>query len=128
MRRTRNLCLVLVILAGGCASAGSGGQPSERNRITPAQLERSTATNAYDAVRLLHPEWLDTRGANSFNTPPSKAVLYLDGNKVGDDLDQMRTIPVGVLVEIRFLTAAEAANRYGLGISRGVIEITTRKR
>src|SRR5262245_40572167 len=121
---------LLLLAALGCASATaskSSDQPrEERNRITAAQLEKITANNAYDAVRLLHPEWMDNRGVNTINAEPTTAAVYVDGSRVGD-LEYLRNVQLNSIAEIKYLNAAEASNRYGMGLARGVIEVITKR-
>src|SRR5262245_53578380 len=122
---------LLLLAALGCASASaskSSDQPREdRNRITAAQLEKITANNAYDAVRLLHPEWMEVRGINSTSNPvPVTAAVFIDGSRMGD-LESLRNVQLNGISEIKYLTAAEASNRYGMGLARGAIEVITRR-
>ena len=119
--------LVATVIAAGCASAGrsAGG---DRNRITSEQLARVPAQNAYEAIRVLQPQWLDSRGVTSITDPtPTSAVVFLDGTRAGD-LEFLRTIPLNTLSEIRYLTPGEASTRYGMGLQRGVIDLVSKGR
>lgn len=117
--------------------------------------ERPEITNAYDAVKLLRPNFLKTtRAKASYGSGSSggsggapdpykpgggtsggsygsssaflTAVLYTDEIKQ-PDLDQLRSVVVGEIVEIRYLAGTEAASRYGSGHEGGAILLKTRK-
>ena len=127
MKRVRGMLLIVTLAAAGCASssAAPNAPRGDRNKITAQQLARITADNAYDAIRLLQPQWLTERGPNSINAPPASAVVFIDGSRAGD-IDNLRSVLVSTVVEIRYLNSGEASNRYGLGLSRGAIEVTTK--
>lgn len=130
MRTTVRFLLIALLLSTGCASGGtSSGGSSERNRITSEQLARVTASNAYEAIRQLQPQWLDSRGVISSapNATPTYATVYQDGSRVGD-LEYLRTVNINVLAEIRYLPPGEASTRFGMGHDRGVIELISKGR
>jgi hypothetical protein len=121
----RDPVLVISLLCSACASAGAGGA-SDRNRITQEQLTSTTAQNAYEVVRLLQPQWLDTRGPTSVTEPtPATATVYIDGSRAGD-LDYLRTVNINTLAEIRYWPPGEASARFGMGHLRGVIELISK--
>jgi hypothetical protein len=130
MRTTVRFLLIASLLSSGCASGGtSGGGSSERNRITGEQLARVTASNAYEAIRQLQPQWLDTRGviSSSSTGAPTYATVYQDGSRIGD-IEYLRTVNINVLAEIRYLPPGEASTRFGMGHDRGVIELISKGR
>ena len=126
MKPIQRFALVLALATVGCASGSAPRGPREdRNRITAEQIAKITANNAYDAVQLLQPHWLEDRGVTAINSPPAKAVVYIDGSRMGD-LENLRSVATNSIFEIRYLNSAEASNRYGLGLQRGVIEVITK--
>jgi hypothetical protein len=132
MRKSFRFVLIAAALSAACASGGTGGAgggSSERNRITAEQLARVTASNAYDAIRILQPQWLDSRGVTSSapDATPTFATVYQDGSRVGG-LDYLRNINLNVLAEIRYLPPGEASARFGMGHDRGVIELISKGR
>jgi hypothetical protein len=119
--------LIASLVVAGCASGGRAGT-SDRNRITAEQLANVTAANAYEAIRILQPQWLDSRGVTSVtDATPSTAVVFIDGTRAGD-LEYLRSVPLNSLAEMRFLTPGEAGTRYGMGLQRGVIELISKGR
>lgn len=111
------LLLTLVIFLPACASSSgtSGGGP--RDTITRADITASSATTAYEAVRLLRPAFLRSRGG-------SAPVLYVDGVYRGD-LRGMEQIPAATVQEIRYLDSTDATMRYGTGHTGGAVLVTT---
>jgi hypothetical protein len=133
--------LVLLLLTG-CASSGSGAASTpDRNLISRAELEASSATNVYELVQLRRPNWLRTRGTQSFREQnhavgeqdtrnPSVVrgettiVTYLDGARLGD-VTELRRVSVAEIRSVRFLDAAAATQRWGGGHSHGAILLST---
>jgi hypothetical protein len=133
MTFTRRAFILLSLATLGCASgtvtksSTPGSTPNrDRNRITAEQLTRTTANNVYEAIQQLQPQWLSDRGPNTINGPKETAVVYIDGSRFGD-LENLRGLQLSNVAEIRYLTSAEASNRYGMGLPRGVIEVTTKR-
>jgi hypothetical protein len=126
---TKAVCVLLLALTtASCAPGVTTGAGSSRNRITTEQLERVTADNAYDAVRILQPQWLEGRGPSSVtNANPTMATVYINGSRAGD-IEFLRTVQLTTLAEIRYWTAAEASSRFGMGLPRGVIELISKGR
>ena len=126
MRTVASLLLITALATAGCASGGGTGTNADRNRITTEQLAKVTANNAYEAIQILQPQWLDDRGPTSVtNNEPTTAVVFMDGTRVGG-LEYLRSVPITTLGEIRFLTAGVAGARYGMGLPRGAIELISK--
>jgi len=105
-------------------------QASQRRRRDPnlidqEEVESSTALDAYTLVQQARPNWLHDRGAISFRDPTAGQVqVYLEGQQFGD-VNKLREISRQDIRELRFLNAAEAQMRYGVGHAGGVIEVYT---
>jgi carboxypeptidase family protein len=103
-------------------------QPRRRdpNRIDQEEVESSTVLDAYSLVQQSRPNWLHQRGAISLRDPTAGVVqVYLNGQQYGDP-DKLREIAKQDIREVRFLNAAEAQMRYGVGHAGGVIEVVLR--
>jgi len=125
--RYRSLVVVLLVVAAGCPHASTTRQKRDPNLITQDEIERVTATNAYDAVQMLRPSFLRTRGVTSAVTVmPEMAIVYLDGMKMGD-VGQLQRIPTVGIVSIRYINAIDANQRYGRGHEGGAILVDTRQ-
>lgn len=120
--------LVLAMVAPlGCATSRSGAKPSSnRDLLLSGEIERTSAVNAYDAVRQLRPEWLRRRGRSSIqNATAEVLVIYLDGTRLGS-LPTLRSIAAGSILEIRHLDATDATTRFGTGHAGGALLIRTK--
>jgi hypothetical protein len=115
----------------GCASAtaangsGAGGTSNRTSetQLTQADLSRANADNVYDAVAKLRPAWLNSRGPTSVtDMTPTEVDVYMDGNFMGKS-DYLRQIRLNNIVSVRYWDAGRASARFGMGHTRGVIEI-----
>jgi len=113
-----------------CASGGAkrGGVAEKRTDIIYRnEIAKSTAQNAYDAVRLLRPAFLSGRGPTTLLQPRASSVapvVYLDNQRFGD-ASTLRNIPVDGIVEIRFIGASQAQLRWGMDHPSGAILVVT---
>lgn len=135
------------LFVGGGSSSGAGATSLRPLRshsdgvetISRAEIERSSATNAYEAVQLLRPNWLVTRGVKQFtetgrltggerNLQSTEGVpqirAYLDFATVGE-ADDLRRVPLLDVQEIQFLPPAQAALQFGGGHAHGAIVVST---
>lgn len=118
--------LLLSVAVGGCASSSGAAPGGMREVLTHEEISSSSATTAYDAVRLLRPSFLRGRGARSMNAAGgSGPVLYVDGIYRGD-AREMEQIPAATVLEIRYLDSTDATMRFGTGHTDGAILVTTR--
>ena len=123
----------LMALAGatGCASARSGeavgGRVSRSDVIDRSEISKSSAQNAYDAVRALRPAFLVSRGPTSLlrsRDSGTSPVIYLDNTRFGD-LSTLRNIPILGIFEIRYFSATQAQLRWGMDHPSGAILVLT---
>ncbi len=126
--------LLLAGIAVLAAPTAVEAQRGDRNRLTAEEIaEKPEITNAYDAVRVLRPNFLRVRSSGSWRTesgagPGARGpVVYLDEMRYGGVSD-LRNLRVDELVEIRFITANEAIVRYGNGHEYGALLITSTRR
>jgi hypothetical protein len=126
MRSGRSVALLLLSagLLAGCASARGHARTTEsRSKLTRAELAATNASNLYDAIAKLRPEWLTSRGPTSMtNASPTLADVYMNGTMLGG-IDYLRQVSVLEVSEVRFWEAGAASARFGLGHPRGVIEL-----
>ena len=117
------LAALLAPLTAACASGGAAGPRESRDVITAAQIARTQALNAYEAIEQLQPQWLTSRGATSLTDPtPTEASVFMDGLQVGG-LEYLKTQNVIDIAELKYYPAGQATARFGMGHQRGVIEI-----
>jgi hypothetical protein len=133
MRQLKFSLLALASLLVACASGSSGsstqaGAPSPSrtrsnpNVITADELSRIDVSDALQAIQRLRPQFLQTRGATSFQSP-SELVVYVDGSRLGN-ASTLRDVPANEVKEIRYLSSTEATQRYGTGHTSGAIVVT----
>lgn len=127
VRRTTPLQIaglgLTLLLAAGCGARMGGTGSQERNVITREMIAETSANNVYEAVERLRPQWLTSRGPTSLTDPSlSTAAVFMDGVEAGG-LDFMRGVMAWDVEHVRYWTAGEASNRFGMGYPRGVIEL-----
>lgn len=114
---------------------------SGREVLTREQIQNAQTGNMYELIQSVRPEWLRTRGTGSMREtargsadgiggevsvqPGIPAIrTYLDGSLLGD-VDALRSVDPGMIGEARFLSPAEATQRWGAGHLHGAILVLT---
>jgi hypothetical protein len=119
-RRAGSLVLLLVLAACGTTS---GSRRATSDILTRAEIETSSASNAYDLLQQLRPQFLRSRGATSIRDPrPAYAVVYMNDVLYGN-LVSLRSILVEEIDEVRYISATNATTRWGTGHAAGVIQV-----
>ena len=120
------IALVLATLLVACASTGSGGRPGAGNVLTYDDLVATAESDLYMAIQRLRPQWLRPRGQTS-GVAVTVVTVFLDGSPRGDASD-LRGMPLTNVLNITYLSASEAAFRFGtVAGSGGTLEISTRR-
>jgi|SRR5688572_7947442 hypothetical protein len=123
MRTKLWIIALLLPLISACASGGAAGTRESRDLITAAQIARTNAQSAYEAIEQLQPQWLTSRGVTSItDDTPTEASVFQEGMHVGR-LEYLKTVNVIDIAELRYYPAGPASARFGMGHQRGVIEI-----
>ncbi len=129
----------ILILAGltallmGCGSTGGGSSATEsRDVLTAQEIATTNAQNAYEAVTMKRPWFLQSRGPRSLThadqgQTTEYPVVYLDGVYYGD-IESLRQIPVVQVREIRFYDMSSATLQFGAGHTGGVIQVLSKPR
>lgn len=120
---------LLLVVQPACSHANpSERAPSARSDIIYRnEISKTSALNAYDAVRLLRPAFLTGRGPSTLlrvRESSTAPVVYLDNQRFGD-ASTLRNIPVDGIVEIRFMSATQAQVRWGSDHPSGAILVLT---
>jgi hypothetical protein len=97
------------------------------NTILPEEMAATTATNMYDALIQLRPQWFTNvrrRGLTSRDQAgvAAELIVYVDGVKQ-EGVESLRQLAVIGVLEVTYYDAATATNRYGTGHSAGAIAI-----
>jgi hypothetical protein len=98
--------------------------PRGRDLIARADIVATNAATAFEVVQQLRPEWLRLRGRVSIETEEEGIVVYVDNTRRGN-VNQLRSITIDTVTEIRFLSGSDATMRFGSGHGRGVIQVIT---
>ena len=116
------------------AAPAAAPQREERRRprrrpdvITADELAESGATDLYQAVQRLRPQWLRASGARSLSGGAAGTVVYQNNTEMGG-LDALRQLGIGFASELRYLDGSEASNTLpGLGsrLVSGAIVVRT---
>jgi hypothetical protein len=126
----RRTFLVLASLSSlACAAAGPptyhAASGVRRDIITAAEIVAARATDVYQAVTQLRPEFLRRRGGTAVNAPSrSNIVVYLDELPYGG-LESLRYIPLDRVRLIRYVSPTDADLRWGGSHPTGAILVTT---
>lgn len=130
MMTARYLLLCSIVVFGACSSIRDGTTGSTSKEVlTAEEIATTIATNAYEAVSLKRPWFLQSRGPRSLRPPPISQttefpVVYLDRVYYGE-LETLRQIPVSHIKDIRYFDFNAATMQFGTGHSGGVILVTT---
>ena len=77
-------------------------------------------------MEVLRPRWLVLRPSSVIGEPPQQTLpVYLDDFRLGD-VDDLRGLSVQRIQSIRLISATIATARWGVGNSRGAIQVVTR--
>lgn len=120
--------LTLILLAAGasaCSSTGrqATGSPLHPDLITLEEIQRSSATNAYDLVHQVRPNWLRGRGMPSFRDRSIQLPVVYLGDRPQGSIEVLRSFATGAIAELRYINATSATTRYGDGHAGGIIEL-----
>lgn len=130
MVRTRLCVAAALALVAACTSnpapVGDPAPASTATRhtdvITAEELADPSiaAGDALEAVRRLRPSFLMSRGASSLKNTAGSVHVSIDGAPLltVDNLSRLRPAQIA---EIRYLNAADAAQRYGASAGSGAV-------
>lgn len=109
LSRVDTIRLSLALFAAACASTGTGAtERSNPNLITHAEVSASGATNAYELVNRLRPNWLRATATGSIGggVISRQAILvYLDHQRL-EDLDAMKTLSIDGIDSAQWIDAS----------------------
>ena len=130
---------LLVVLAAACAkpaAAPSGSAPAARVQRNPDVISREelqdpaiAGGDAMTAIRQLRPAFFRTRGPQSFSNAAAGLVQISQDFGPLQPVGQLSAIDTRSLVEVRYLNAVEAQNRFGINANGGpvIVLLTTRQ-
>lgn len=137
---------VFALCATAITTAAVGAQtvqePSGKgpNYITLEEIQAASATDAYDLVRSLRPQWLKSGAHQTVRTKPvltpgmsgkpvvnqaidePEIVVYLNNVRIGTP-ESLRELAREQLTSLEFVTPAKATMRWGGGHLHGAIVV-----
>jgi len=127
------------VLAASCAkpasttASGATPSPSREARnpdvISRAELQDPTiaGTDAMTAIRQLRPAFFRTRGPMSFQNATAGQVQVSQDYGPLQSLNALSQVDTRSLVEVRYLNANDAQNRFGINANGGpvIVVLTT---
>jgi len=133
MHFSRRVLVAAIVALTACASGGGVATAAKQNPnvISMEEIIESSASNAYEVIQRLRPNFLRTRGAVHGTPGATNAVemvdlvVYLNENRLGGS-DQLRQISTTDIKEIRYFNSSEATTKWGTGHSAGAIQIVSR--
>lgn len=117
MRRNLILSFVILLLCGCASTQQTGSIRRNPNVITAEDIAGSTAKDAVEAINLLRPQWLTSRGESP--------TFYLNNSRVGS-AEMLRTVQTLNIAEIRYMSSSEATTLFGTGNAGGAIMVKTK--
>ena len=131
-RRIRVLATTLAtsLLTASCALHHSDPTAgAARTSISEAEIDSLHAPNAYEVIKRLRPQFLQSHGPVTLDPrqPATTALpnVYVDNQFYGD-VTVLPTISATAIATITFYSASEAQYAFGRGNASGVIGITTK--
>jgi hypothetical protein len=103
--------------------------------LTAEEIERAKASvsTAYDLVEMFRPRWLEQHELARLPGTPNAPLrdvaavrVYLNDVSRGD-VTYLKTIPAASVLEMRWLSANEAANRFGPTDGQAAIVVTLKR-
>lgn len=134
------ICLASIVALTACASSGTAGSTSTGaastqqrapDLITSDEITTSGASNAYEVVTRLRPNWMRSQGTASIaggSTTSQMIAVFMDNQRLGD-ITSLRMVSVSGIKSMQWLDAARAQTVLsGLGSDpiSGAIVIKTR--
>jgi len=104
------MAVVLFAAAAGCASGGAGGAGGRASptRITRAEVDASNATNAYELISRLRPNWLREQPTASVagGVIRSQSILVYVNRQRQEDLDSLKSISASAIDSAEWIDAS----------------------
>ena len=132
MRFTRVLLPVLIVLSSACASSRASdnelrvAEPKPKKNplvITRDELQDPaiTSRDALTAIRHLRPNFFVYRGPTTYNDPAAGATQISQDYGPLRPVSELASMNTFTFVEVRFLDANAAQNRFGINANAGPV-------
>lgn len=100
---------------------------SSANRVVRAELASLQETSLDAALSQLRPEWFRVNPSSRQVSEPARASVYIDNQFAGAP-ETLRFVPVSAVIDVSYLGASAARDRFGPGCpcAAGAILVVTR--
>ncbi len=115
--------LLLVTLLAACTTATGAGGRRDRNVLAAEEIELSNVGTLHEAIQLLRPHFLFSRGRTSLRAPNNPLPAVIVNSVPQASFESLRAIPARDVQYVRLLSAPEATTRFGTGYMAGAIEV-----
>ena len=112
---------VPILLA--CVSGSATAQAA--NVITAPELA-GRGGSTYQAIRRIRPEFFRSRDSGSLMLFEARTPAVAVDNTLVGGIEALRTIPVNQVIQLEYVSAWKAANRYGMTFPDGILLVQTR--
>ena len=105
---TARAALLAAMIACASSGAGSSGSRTSPTRITRSEIYSANASNAYELINRLRPDWLRRQptGSVAGGVVRSQSILvYLNRQRL-EDLNALKTISVGGIESAEWIDAS----------------------
>jgi hypothetical protein len=111
------------LVACTSATANGAGRRADQNVLSAAEIEAANVGTLHDAIVLLRPHFLFTRGRTSMRPQNTLLPGILVNSVPQPSLESLRAISARDVQYVRFLSAPDATTRFGTGYMAGAIEV-----
>ncbi len=106
------LRFAILVTVIACASSATPGNSARQlpDQVSSAEIASSGATNAYELIQRLRPNWLRSPSVGSIGGGARSQVIvvYLDGQRLGD-IDSLRNLSAVGVTSMQWLEATKSA-------------------
>lgn len=124
--------MLILLVVGLVACSNSTRKETARRSssvITAEEIEKTSASNAYEAIQILRPNLLHRQSgrysSNATGQASMQAQVYVDDVRYGD-FETLRQISTFNIAEIEYLSPSEATMRHGTGHAGGAFLIKSK--
>lgn len=131
-RLARGVAACALAVAAACASsttrAGGAAPGRDANLLTTEEIEGRGAGEGslYDAIRRLRPSFLTFHGVSGTPRQAGRVQVSLDGGAL-TGVEALRGVPVRQVAEVRYLSATDAAQRFGTSANSSPVILVRQK-
>jgi hypothetical protein len=134
MRLTLLLLPALIVLSSACASSGTKAADPELQAVAPKPKRNPnvitrdelmdpaiTSRDALTAIRHLRPNFFVYRGPATYNDPAAGSTQFSQDYGPLRPLKELASMNTFTFVEVRYLDANQAQNRFGINANSGPV-------